>query len=143
MRDAGGGRAGDRQAQDGRSRRARGAVLGCSPAARGAGAALQRPVVLWLDDLQWAEPMLLDLLDHVADLSRDAPILLICTARPELLDSQARMGRGRAERDRGAARATTGSDCEALLDQLGDGLEPAERACVIAASQGTRCSWRR
>ena len=50
--------------------------------------AAERPVVLHVDDLQWAEPMLLDLLDHVVDLSRGAPILLLCTARPELLEER-------------------------------------------------------
>jgi tetratricopeptide (TPR) repeat protein len=39
-----------------------------------------------LDDLHWAEPTLLDLVEHVADLARDAPILLLCMARPDLLD---------------------------------------------------------
>ena len=58
-----------------------------------------------IDDLQWAEPMLLDLLDHVADLSRGAPILLVCTARPELLEGRAGVGRWQAERDQGPARA--------------------------------------
>ena len=47
--------------------------------------AADRPLVLSVDDLQWAQPMLLDLIDHVVDLSRGAPILLLCTARPELL----------------------------------------------------------
>ena len=47
----------------------------------------RRPVVVVLDDLQWAEPTFLDLVEHVADL-RDAPVLLLCLARPELLDSR-------------------------------------------------------
>ena len=44
------------------------------------------PVVCVFDDLHWAEPTFLDLVDHIADWSRDAPILLVCVARPELLD---------------------------------------------------------
>src|SRR5205807_8815326 len=48
--------------------------------------ASERPVILHVDDLQWAEPMLFDLLDHVVDLSRGAPILVLCTARPELVE---------------------------------------------------------
>ena len=39
------------------------------------------------DDVHWGEPTFLDLIEHVADWSRDAPILLLCIARPELLDS--------------------------------------------------------
>jgi len=49
-------------------------------------AARERPLVVVFDDVQWGEPTFLDLVEHVADLSRDAPILLICVARPELLD---------------------------------------------------------
>jgi class 3 adenylate cyclase/tetratricopeptide (TPR) repeat protein len=48
--------------------------------------ARHRPLVLVIDDLHWAEPTLLDLVEHVADWSREAPILLLCLARPELLD---------------------------------------------------------
>ena len=36
--------------------------------------------------MHWGEETFLDLVEHVADLSRDAPILLLCMARPELLD---------------------------------------------------------
>jgi class 3 adenylate cyclase/tetratricopeptide (TPR) repeat protein len=50
--------------------------------------ARERPLVLVLDDLHWAEPTFLDLVEHVADWSRDAPILLLCIARAELLDAR-------------------------------------------------------
>jgi class 3 adenylate cyclase/tetratricopeptide (TPR) repeat protein len=47
-----------------------------------------RPLVVVLDDLHWAEPALLDLLEHVARSAGDAPILIVGTARPELLDDR-------------------------------------------------------
>ncbi len=50
--------------------------------------ARRRPLVLVIDDLQWAEPTFLDLLEHLADWVRDAPLLLVATARPELLDAR-------------------------------------------------------
>ncbi len=49
--------------------------------------ARQAPLVVVLDDLQWAEPGLLELLAHVADLSREVPLLLLLVARPELAES--------------------------------------------------------
>ncbi|HET8527784.1 MAG TPA: adenylate/guanylate cyclase domain-containing protein [Gaiellaceae bacterium] len=49
-------------------------------------ASLDVPLVVVFDDIQWGEPAFLDLIEHVADLSRGAPILLLCMARPELLD---------------------------------------------------------
>ena len=46
----------------------------------------EQPLVCVFDDLHWGEDTLLALVEHVADLSRDAPILLLCMARPELLE---------------------------------------------------------
>jgi class 3 adenylate cyclase/tetratricopeptide (TPR) repeat protein len=49
----------------------------------------QAPLVVVFDDIQWGEQTFLDLVEHVVLLSSDAPILLICMARPELIDSRA------------------------------------------------------
>ncbi len=57
--------------------------------------ASDRPVVLVFDDIHWGEPTFLDLVEHVADFSRDAPILLLCMARPELLDRRESWGGGK------------------------------------------------
>jgi class 3 adenylate cyclase/tetratricopeptide (TPR) repeat protein len=46
----------------------------------------QRPLVLSLDDLHWAEPALLDLVLRMRDELAERPLLLLCQARPELLD---------------------------------------------------------
>ena len=46
----------------------------------------QAPLVCVFDDIQWGEETFLDLVEHVALLSTGAPILLLCLARPELLD---------------------------------------------------------
>ncbi|HWL90275.1 MAG TPA: adenylate/guanylate cyclase domain-containing protein, partial [Actinomycetota bacterium] len=50
--------------------------------------ARQRPLVLAFDDAHWAAPTLLDVLEHLAEWARDAPILLLCLARPELLNTR-------------------------------------------------------
>ena len=57
--------------------------------------ARERPLVVVIEDIHWAEPTLLDLIEHIADWSRDAPILLLCPARPELLDTRAGWGGGK------------------------------------------------
>ena len=51
------------------------------------------------DDIHWAEPGLLDLIEHIAEWTRDAPILLLCLARPDLQDVRPGWG--------GQASATT------------------------------------
>ena len=48
----------------------------------------QAPLVVVFDDIQWGEETFLDLIEHVALLSSGAPLLLLCMARPELLDSR-------------------------------------------------------
>jgi class 3 adenylate cyclase/tetratricopeptide (TPR) repeat protein len=48
--------------------------------------ARERPVVVCVEDVHWAEPTLLELLEYVAGWTRSAPLLLLCLARPELHD---------------------------------------------------------
>jgi predicted ATPase/class 3 adenylate cyclase len=50
--------------------------------------ARHRPLVIVLDDLHWAEPTFLDLVEYVARSTRDVPLLVIGLARPELLDTR-------------------------------------------------------
>ena len=57
--------------------------------------AATKPLIVVIDDLQWAEPTMLDLIDHVADWSREAPILFLAIARPELLDGRPQWGGGK------------------------------------------------
>jgi class 3 adenylate cyclase len=51
--------------------------------------AKRRPLVLLVDDLQWAEPALLDVIRDLPPLVTRAPMLVVCLARPELLESNA------------------------------------------------------
>ena len=53
------------------------------------------PVVVVVDDVHWADPSLIDVLDHLADWVRDTPLLLVCISRPELLDARPTWGGGR------------------------------------------------
>jgi class 3 adenylate cyclase/tetratricopeptide (TPR) repeat protein len=48
--------------------------------------ARSRPLVLVLEDLHWAEPTLLDLVEYLVGWSRGAPMLVLALARPDLLD---------------------------------------------------------
>jgi class 3 adenylate cyclase/tetratricopeptide (TPR) repeat protein len=48
----------------------------------------RRPLILVLEDLHWAEPALLDLVDHIVAGAEDAPALVLCVARPDLLETR-------------------------------------------------------
>ncbi len=50
--------------------------------------ARKQPLVVVVEDIHWAEPTLLDLLEYLAGWMHDAPTLLLCIARPELLDER-------------------------------------------------------
>jgi tetratricopeptide (TPR) repeat protein len=58
--------------------------------------ARKRPLVLVFDDIHWGEPTFLDLVEHIADWTRDAAILLLCVARQELLDVRPSWGGGKS-----------------------------------------------
>ena len=55
----------------------------------------RRPLVLVIDDLQWADDGLLDFVDGLVDLVEGAPLLVVCCARPELLERRPNWGGGK------------------------------------------------
>ena len=76
--------------------------------------ARRRPLVLVLDDIHWGEATFLDLVEHIADWSRDAPILLLAMARSELLEKRPAWGGGK--------RSATTVQLEPLSDLESDQL---------------------
>jgi class 3 adenylate cyclase/tetratricopeptide (TPR) repeat protein len=78
----------------------------------------EQPLVVVFDDLQWAEPTFLDLVDHVTDLARDAPMLVLCVARPELLDQRPGWGGGKLNATTMLLEALTVDESTRLVDNL-------------------------
>jgi class 3 adenylate cyclase/tetratricopeptide (TPR) repeat protein len=56
--------------------------------------ARSQPLVAVFEDIHWGEPALLDLIEHVTERSMDAPILILCTARPEFFEERVGWGAG-------------------------------------------------
>jgi class 3 adenylate cyclase/tetratricopeptide (TPR) repeat protein len=52
------------------------------------------PLVLVVEDIHWADPALLAFLEHLADWATGVPLLVVCTARPELYETHAAWGMG-------------------------------------------------
>ncbi|HET9497120.1 MAG TPA: adenylate/guanylate cyclase domain-containing protein [Candidatus Limnocylindria bacterium] len=80
--------------------------------------AADQPLVVVLDDLQWAEPALLDLIENIADWSRDAPILLIVLARQELLDTRPAWGGGKRSATIISLEPLDAAETAQLIDNL-------------------------
>ena len=57
--------------------------------------ALERRLVLVFEDLHWADDAMLDFVDYLVDRSRSVPLLVLCTARPELLTRRPGWGGGK------------------------------------------------
>ncbi|MDT3446303.1 MULTISPECIES: AAA family ATPase [unclassified Pseudofrankia] len=86
----------------------------------------RRPLVLCFDDVHWAEPTLLDLIEHITDWSRDAPILLLCLTRPELLEERRQWGGGKLNATSMLLQPLTEARCQRLIRSLmgSDDLDP-------------------
>ncbi|MFN8622234.1 MAG: adenylate/guanylate cyclase domain-containing protein [Chloroflexota bacterium] len=100
--------------------------------------AADRPVCLVVEDIHWAESALLDLLETVVDWSPDLRVLVVATARPELLDLRPGWAQGRDNAMAVPLEAFGPADAEALLDALtGAGVLPGPlRARIHAAAEG-------
>ena len=101
-------------------------------------AAEDRPLVVLLDDIHWGEPTFFDLVEHVADLSRSTPILLLCLARPELLERRPGWGGGKMNATTVLLEPLDAAETDELIERLlGDeSLDPELEARIRAASEG-------
>jgi class 3 adenylate cyclase len=99
-------------------------------------AARERPLIVVFDDIHWGEGTFLDLVDHTADLSRGSPLLLLCLARPELLEVRPAWGGGKLNASTVLLEPLSNAECETLLDSLGDGFTAETRERVLATSGG-------
>jgi class 3 adenylate cyclase/tetratricopeptide (TPR) repeat protein len=94
----------------------------------------RRPLVLVFEDVHWAEPALLDLVDHIASTAEDAPALLLCVARPEVLEK-----RPDWEQLERLALAPLSADASAqIIDNLlgGTDIAPEALARIVDAAEG-------
>ncbi|HZO63337.1 MAG TPA: adenylate/guanylate cyclase domain-containing protein [Gaiellaceae bacterium] len=97
--------------------------------------AADTPLVCVFDDLQWGEETFLDLVDHVALLSQDAPILLLCMARPELLDRRPGWSAGKANAAAVLLEPLGADETELLIESLAD-VDEALRERIREAAEG-------
>jgi len=98
-------------------------------------AAAEQPLLVVLEDLHWAEPALLDLLDLISDLSRGYPILLLCLARPELLEERPGWAGGKLNAASVLLEPLSAQDCDRLIT-LRRPLDPGQRKRVVERAAG-------
>jgi len=96
--------------------------------------ARQRPLVLCFEDIHWAEPTFLDLIQYLAGWVRDAPILLVCLARPEFLDERPTWLSGQENAASLSLVPLSVVHADTLLDALGIDVDARER--IAEAAEG-------
>jgi class 3 adenylate cyclase/tetratricopeptide (TPR) repeat protein len=97
------------------------------------------PLAVVFDDIHWGEPTFLDLIEHITDWAREAPILVLCLARPELLDDRAGWGGGKFNATTTLLEPLSDEECGDLIGNLlGRAALPEEaRDRILAAAEGT------
>jgi len=91
----------------------------------------QRPLVLIFEDLHWADESLLDFVDELVDWVTDVPLLVVGTARPELLERRPGWGGGKLNSTTLALAPLSDDETALLIAQL------LERPVLAAESQQT------
>jgi class 3 adenylate cyclase/tetratricopeptide (TPR) repeat protein len=98
--------------------------------------AVERPHALVFDDVQWAEPAFLDLIDQLAEWTRDAPVLIVCLARPDLLEEHPVWGGGKVNASAIQLEPLRGEQLERLIENLLEGSEVPAAALETLRTAG-------
>jgi class 3 adenylate cyclase/tetratricopeptide (TPR) repeat protein len=100
--------------------------------------ARQRPLVAVFDDIHWAEPMFLELIEHIVDWTQEAPLLVVCLSRRELLDVRPGWGGGKVNATMIQLEPLNEEECVVLIEGLlgQAGLAESVRERVVEAAEG-------
>jgi predicted ATPase/class 3 adenylate cyclase len=97
-----------------------------------------QPLVLVFEDIHWGEEPMLELIEHLGTWVRSVPLLLLCLARPELLDIRPGWGGGRVRATAIELEPLGAADSEALIAALLDDEELPDlaRAALFEKTEG-------
>ena len=97
-----------------------------------------QPLVLVFEDIHWAEEPLIELIQYLASWVRDTPLLLLCLARPELLDVHQSWGGGSLRATAIELEPLAADESQELVEALRENtpLPDELRQAVLAKSEG-------
>ena len=97
----------------------------------------ERPLVLVIEDLHWADETLLDFVDHVVDWATGVPLLVVCSARPELLERRPGWGGGKSNALTLSLSPLSDSETARLISELLErSVLPSEAQQTLLARAG-------
>jgi tetratricopeptide (TPR) repeat protein len=99
--------------------------------------AAEQPLVLVFEDLHWADHALLEFIDHFVDWASGVPVLVLCTARPELFERQSGWGGGKRNSSTISLAPLSGEETARLVSLLlGQAVLPAEVQAALLERAG-------
>jgi class 3 adenylate cyclase len=100
-------------------------------------AAMERPLIVGFEDVHWAEPLLLDLIEYLVGFSTGTALFLICLTRPELLETRPSWGVGDGNRSLLVLEALPEAQARKLVHSLASSeLGPAETTTIVRTAEG-------
>lgn len=101
--------------------------------------ARQAPLIVVIDDMQWAEPPVMAMIEPLAERVADVPMVIVCVARPEFLESHPTWGAGKSNATTITLDPLNPTETTTLLSRLLeiDALPDALRQQIIQRSAGT------
>jgi class 3 adenylate cyclase len=98
----------------------------------------RHPLVLIFEDVHWADDGLLDFIEHLVDWVRDVPMLILCTARLELLERRPAWGGGKVNAATIALAPLSDNETAALISALSERplLDAATQSALMARAGG-------
>jgi class 3 adenylate cyclase/tetratricopeptide (TPR) repeat protein len=91
------------------------------------------PLLVVVDDIHWAEPTLLDLIEYVATFARDARLVVLCIARPDLFELRPAWAAPKPNAAVVKLEPLAREETETLVDELRDVPDDTRKRIVEAA----------
>jgi serine/threonine protein kinase/tetratricopeptide (TPR) repeat protein len=101
--------------------------------------AREYPVVIYFDDVHWADDGSLDFIDYLALNCAQDPLMLLCLARPTLLERRPAWGEGREGHARLYLQPLTKKESRQLVEEIlrrAHGVPPELRELVVTGAEG-------
>jgi class 3 adenylate cyclase/tetratricopeptide (TPR) repeat protein len=100
-------------------------------------AAAERPLIVVFEDIHWAEPLLLDLIEYLVGFSTGNAIFVLCLTRPELLENRPAWAVNDGDRSVVALEPLGEADAQRLVESLTSReLGPRETARIVDTAEG-------
>jgi serine/threonine protein kinase/predicted ATPase len=101
--------------------------------------ARQYPVAVYLDDIHWADDGSLDFVDYLARNCSQVPMLILCLARPMLIERRPAWGEGREHHERIILQPLSKKESRQLVEEIlrrAHGVPPELREMIVGGAEG-------